>query len=203
MVQMVLTWVRVEHTFFHTGDDCLPIKNTASYRGKLRDVSDITVKSCLMVTPVTAMKIGTETLGVKIERVLFEDIEVVSASRVFGADLKDGAVVEDLTLRDIRVFRCNRPFDLWILHREDASSQERFSNLSNVVLDRLHLRRAQIDPSGFECHIQGRDAKHQVRNVLVHDLVIDGKPILGQKDYPILMNAFVENIRFEETPRLG
>ena len=195
--------VTVEHSFFHTGDDCLPVKNTASFKGELRDVTDITVRACMMISPVTAMKIGTETLGSRIQRVLFEDIEVVSTSRVFGADLKDGVVAEDITLRDIRVFRCNRPLDLWILHREDSKTQDRFSNLRNVVIDRLHIRRAAIDDSGSECHIQGRDAEHTVSNVLLRDVRIAGKPILSAKDYPILTNEFLKDIRFEPATPTG
>lgn len=189
--------VTVTNSFFHTGDDCFPVKNTSSYRGELRDVSDISVRSSMMVSPVTAMKIGTETLGSRIERVLFEDIEVVTTSRVFGADLTDGAVADDITLRDIRVFRCNRPFDLWILNRADVEAQEHFSNLRNVKFEHVHIRRAAIDPSGFECHIQGRDAEHMVENVLLRDVRIAGNPILSAEDYPIRMNEFVNDIRFE------
>lgn len=195
------TRVTVENSFFHTGDDCLPVKNTSSFKGLIRDVSDITVKRCMMISPVTAMKIGTETLGSRIERVLFEDIEVVSTSRVFGADMKDGAVADNITLRDIRVFRCNRLVDLWILHREGAEAQDRFSNLSNVVIDRLHIRRAGIDPAGYESHIQGRDADHLVTNVLLRDVRIAGKALLSPDDYPIQMNEFVKDIRFEASER--
>ncbi|MCD8481315.1 MAG: glycosyl hydrolase family 28 protein [Verrucomicrobia bacterium] len=189
----------VEHCFLHTGDDCVPIKNTASYKGCLRDVRNIKVRSCMMLTSVTAMKVGTETLGEAMQNIEFEDIDVVSAGRVFAIDLKDGAVGSQIVFRNIRVHECNRPLDFWILTREDQRDQTRFSNLSGVLLESVDITRTGIEGSGEESHIMGLNTNHTVSDVCIRNLRIAGQAVRTANDFKLALNPYAMNIRFEFT----
>lgn len=190
--------VAILNCFFHTGDDCVPIKNTASYKGQRRDVSNIHIRGAMMVTSTTAMKLGTETVGGHMGNILFEDIEVVYASRVMSTDLKDGITGSNITFRDIRVFQCNRPFDFWIIRRADHPDQQIFSNLQNVIVDNLVIQHHAVENSGGETsHLMGHDAQHQVNGVTFRQVFIEGKQVVDLSFPKIKTNEFIQNIRFE------
>lgn len=189
--------IRITHCFFHTGDDCVPIKNTSCYKGQLADVEHINVKSCMMTTSTTAMKIGTETLGDNMREIDFSDIEVVSASRVFAADMKDGAVASNLRFNDIRVHQCNRLFDFWILRREGATNQTRFSSIQNVRMENVRVTRNAIEPTGAESHITGLSDSHSVRDVSFTNIYVSRKPFTGGSDQaPLIINEFASGIKW-------
>lgn len=186
--------VTIEHCFFHTGDDCVPIKNTGCYRDRLADVSDITVRGCLMRSPVTALKIGTETRGGRIGYIRFEDIHIVETSRVIGLDLKDGAEAHDIGFHRIHVRRCNRPFDLWVIPREDQPGQTRFSQIRGVTIDELWIERSAIEGSNQTSHLAGRGPDFKVQEISFRQLVIDGRHVRGPADLDLAVNDWVEGI---------
>jgi hypothetical protein len=169
--------VEICNCVFHTGDDCVPVKNTSTWRGELRDVRRIRVSGGLMHCSTTACKIGTETLGGVMEDIVFEDIDIVQASRALGADMKDGAVGRRLRFRDIRVHRCNRPFDFWILAREGQQDQTRFSRLEDIELSRVDFRETGIEGNHAECHLQGRSPEHPVTNIRFHHVCMQGQRV--------------------------
>lgn len=187
--------ITIEDCFFHTGDDCVPVKNTGCYRDRLADVSDITVKRCLMRTSTTAMKLGTETRGGQIRDVLFEDIDILETSRVIGVDLKDGVEGLNLRFRNIRVRRCNRPFDFWILSREGQTDQTLFSKLQNVLVENLRIDTMGIEGQNQTSHIQGRDETHDVRDITLKALQIEGRDIRDLNDLDLELNPFARDVR--------
>ncbi|PJF33504.1 MAG: hypothetical protein CUN57_01995, partial [Phototrophicales bacterium] len=115
--------VLIEDCLFHTGDDCVPVKNTGAYQNTVRDVYHVQVRRCACISSVTALKIGTETRTSRMRDITFEDIDLIETSRAFGLDVKDGAIVENVTFKNIRVHVCNRPFDFWIIPREKHENQ--------------------------------------------------------------------------------
>ena len=190
--------IRIEDCFFHTGDDCVPIKNTGCYKNELADVSEITVKGCLMRTSTTAMKLGTETRGGQIRDVIFEDIDVVECSRVIGVDLKDGVEGRNLRFRNLRVRRCNRPFDFWILSREGQTGQTLFSKLRNVLVENLRIDRMGTEGQNQTSHIQGRDDTHDVRDITLKGVQIEGRDIRELNDLDLELNAFARDVSVGE-----
>lgn len=188
--------VLVQDCLLHTGDDCLPVKNTGSHRNQLRDVRDIVCRRCLMMTPVTAMKIGTETRGGAIENILFEDIDVVRAGRPIGVELKDGAVARNIVFRDIRVFECNRPFDFMVMRRQDEPGQARFSRLESAEIDGMDVRRHAIDGAWFECNIQGLDDRHAVESLLLSNVVVGGRAVASGDDALLKFGPHVHMVEF-------
>lgn len=188
--------VTIERCFFHTGDDCVPVKNTGCYGNRLADVTDITVRNCLMRTPVTALKIGTETRGGHIGGLCFENIHIIEASRVIGLDMKDGAQAHDVCFKNIHVRRSNRPFDIWVIPREDEAAQTCFSSIRNVTLENV-----QIDQSGSEganqtSHIMGRDGHFDVQGVHIKDLTLDGRPVRAPSEMDVDINPWVGDVDF-------
>lgn len=186
--------VTVEGCFFHTGDDCVPIKNTGCHRDRLADVADITVRDCLMRTSTTALKIGTETRGERIGRVRFEDIHIVESSRVIGLDMKDGAEAHDVVFERIDVRRCNRPFDLWIIPREDQSGQTRFSNIRGVTIADLRIERSATEGGNQTSHIFGRSAEFAVRDIAVRGLEIDGRAVRSASEMDLEVNEWASGV---------
>ncbi len=191
--------VRIEDAFFHTGDDCVPVKNTSTWRGLLADVRDIAVRRACMISSVTVLKIGTETLGGAMEDIVFENIDIVSCGRALAIDMKDGATARRIVFRDLRVHRCNRPFDFWIVRRDDEPEQTRFSQVGDVLLERVEFRRMQIEPEGWESHLAGLDADHRIEGVRFRDVSWSGEPLRELKAPDILVNEHVAGVVVETT----
>lgn len=189
--------VLVEDSFFHTGDDCVPVKNTSTWLGRIADVRDVTVRRCVMITPVTALKLGTETLGEKMENIVFEDIEIVECSRAIAADLKDGVTARGVVFRRVRVHRCNRPFDLWIIRREDQADQTRFSRLEDVLFEDVEFCVWGTEGKNGESHVLGRDETHAVEGVVFRRVSVAGRPLRGLEAPAFETNEFVRGLRFE------
>jgi hypothetical protein len=186
--------ITIERCFFHTGDDCVPIKNTGCYRDRLADVNDITVRDCLMRSPVTALKIGTETRGGRIGHIRFEDLHIVEASRAIGLDLKDGAEAHDILFHRIHVRRCNRPFDVWVIPRDDEPRQTRFSKIRDVTIDDLRIERSATEGTNHTSHLAGRGPNFGVHDLRFRRLVINGRPVLGPGDMDLEVNEWVSGI---------
>lgn len=193
--------VRIEDSFFHTGDDCVPVKNTSTWQGRLADVRDIVVRRVCMISSVTALKVGTETLGGAMEDIVFEDIDIVSCGRAFAIDMKDGATARRIVFRDIRVHRCNRPFDIWVLRRADHPQQRRFSSVQDVLLERVDFRRTRIEPEGWESHISGLTAVHRIEGVCFRYVTWEGAPLRALTAPEVRVNEHVSGVIIE--PRVG
>jgi hypothetical protein len=189
--------VSVEDSFFHTGDDCVPVKNTSTWLGRIADVRDVTVRRCVMITPVTALKLGTETLGEAMENIVFEDIEIVECSRAIAADLKDGVTARGVVFRRVRVHRCNRPFDLWIIRREDQADQTRFSRLEDVLFEDVEFCVWGTEGKNGESHVLGRDETHAVEGVVFRRVTVEGRPLRALEAPAFETNAFARGLRFE------
>jgi hypothetical protein len=189
--------VRIEDSFFHTGDDCVPVKNTSTWQGRLDDVREIVVRRACMISSVTALKIGTETLGGAMEDIVFEDIDVVSCGRALAIDMKDGATARRIAFRDVRVHRCNRPFDFWIIRRDDEPAQQRFSRIRDVLLERVEFRRMRIEPEGWESHLFGLDADHRIEGVCFREVRWLGEPLRELKAPDVHVNEHVAGVIVE------
>lgn len=189
--------VCIEDAFFHTGDDCVPVKNTSTWLGRIADVRDIAVRRCVMISSVTAMKVGTETLGETMEDIRFEDIEVVSCSRAIALDMKDGAAARRVTFRRVRVHRCNRPFDVWVTLRGDQADQTRFSRIEEVLFEDVEFRVRGVEGKNGESHVTGHDENHAVDGVTFRRVSLAGRPLRALEAPEVITNAFVRGLRFD------
>lgn len=186
--------ITIEGCFFHTGDDCVPIKNTGCVGNRLADIADITVRNCLMRTSTTALKIGTETRGERIGKVRFENIHIVETSRVIGLDLKDGAQAHDVAFSDIHVRRCNRPFDVWVIPREGYPEQTRFSTIRRITLENVRIEKSGSEGSNQTSHIMGRADGFNVQGVRLRGLEIDERTVKVATDMDLEINEWVSEV---------
>jgi len=189
--------VRVAGCLIHTGDDCLPVKNTGTRRNELRDCEDIAVRNCLMITSTTALKIGTESRGEHVRKIRFEGIDVHQASRVIGVDMKDGAEASDIVFRDIRVALCNRPLDIWVIPREDQVGQKHFSRIRDIRIEGLDIRQYMCEGSGYESHVHGHSEAHDVRRVVFVGMRIAGQSVASPPQFHIHVNGHAHDVVFD------
>lgn len=93
--------VLLENSFAYCSDDNVAIKTTG-YSGLLGDVSGVCIRGCVFITRKSALKIGTETKGMNMSDIVFEDNDVLEADRGMAIYVSDGAAVSDVTYRDNR-----------------------------------------------------------------------------------------------------
>lgn len=186
--------VEIKHCLFHTGDDCVAVKNTGTYRNELRDINHIHVHDNLFFCGTTAMKIGTETRGGFANNVHFENNTVANCSRVFAAELKDGITVRDLKVENIEVGFCNRPLDLEVIRRQDEAEQKIFSHLDGAVLRNWQIATYQTEGQYWHSHLRGIDSDHQVENVRLENLDFAGKILTSLDDPDVVTNEFISSI---------
>jgi len=186
--------VEIRHCLLHTGDDCVAVKNTGTYRNELQDIEDIQVHHNLMVCNTTPMKIGTETRGGRAKSVHFHHNTVAFCSRMFAAELKDGLTVEDLRVENITVVDCNRPFDLEIIPRQDEKDQTVFSHLNGAVLKNINIRRYRNEGENWQSHLRGRDHEHVLQNVTLENIRFGTKSLEDLGDPDLVLNEFTDGI---------
>ncbi len=204
--------VMVENTFVRANDDCVVVK-TFNGAGKGPDVRDITVrKSVFWNMPWgNAIEIGFELRAARVEKILFDDIDIIRVER--GAALSihngDAAVVEDVEFRNIRIEDAqHKLIDLAVVYGQYGADRppqdQRAARYMRGAWDGV-LRfppeeaaerarfRGQIRNIRFKnIHvvdgkfafsvIAGFDADHTVENVTIEGLIVHGRPVRRAED---------------------
>jgi polygalacturonase len=83
------------------GDDAIVLKSTEA-----QPCENITVRDCILESATAALKLGTESKG-DFRDVLFEDCTVRNSPVGVGLYLKDGAIMERITARRIKMEMCD------------------------------------------------------------------------------------------------
>ncbi len=99
--------VLIENCFAYCSDDNVAIKITKT-SGYMQDVEDITVRGCLFLTKKSSLKVGTETRGLLMKNILFEDNDVIESDRGMALYVSDGATLENIRYINNR-FEYNYP----------------------------------------------------------------------------------------------
>ena len=94
--------VRIDRCFIRTKDDAICVKATRN-GGVSGDVRDIRVTGCVLSSRDAALKVGTETATARIEDISFEDCDVFESGRAMSVVVRDGATLERVAFRGIRV----------------------------------------------------------------------------------------------------
>lgn len=93
--------VRIRGCQIVSGDDCIAIKNTASF-ARYGPSEDIQISDCRLESGSSAVKIGSESVdafrGIRVERCRIE-----ASNRGLAIQLRDGGDVEDVEFREIEV----------------------------------------------------------------------------------------------------
>ncbi len=184
----------IRNCLLHTGDDCVAVKNTGTFRNELRDIEEIEVHHNLMICNTTPMKIGTETRGGTVASVHFHHNMIPFCSRMFAAELKDGITLKNLRVENITVADCNRPFDLEIIPRQDEIDQKLFSHVNGVTLRNIDIRRYRNEGQYWQSHIRGLDPAHTIKNVILSRIRLGAKDLNHLEDPDLVINEFTDGV---------
>ncbi|HEX7905378.1 MAG TPA: glycosyl hydrolase family 28 protein [Chitinophagaceae bacterium] len=167
------SFVTIENCFAYCGDDNVAIKITQ--QNGLRDsVSNIVVKGCVFLTRKSSLKVGTESRGVVMKNILFEDNDVIMSDRGMALYCSDGATYENIRYFNNR-FEENYPDSKrmgihFTINKRNPDSKE--GVMKNIVVDKCTFYTDFPKPS----EIAGLDDKHGVE-VKISNLIIGQKRI--------------------------
>lgn len=161
----------LEDFLAHCGDDCVPVKSTGCLGFPPPPSGNLRVRQGVLLTPVTAIKLGTETNGGPVCDLVFEDLVVASCARAIGLDLRDDAAASGLVFRRIDVNACNRWFDVQVDPRTSATRPGKLADLTFEDLS-LPSRTGPADPST----IRGAGPGAEVTGLRFKGLRVGGQP---------------------------
>jgi hypothetical protein len=93
--------VRISNCHIVSADDCIVLKNTASF-AKYGPCEDIEISNCRLESVSSAFKIGSESVD-SVRRVRMSDCVIERSNRGLAIQLRDVGHVEDLEFRNIEV----------------------------------------------------------------------------------------------------
>lgn len=88
-------FVSIENCFAYCGDDNVAIKITQDTVAN-SITSDISVTGCVFLTRKSSLKVGTESRGLTIKNILFENNDVILSDRGMALYCSDGAVYNNI-----------------------------------------------------------------------------------------------------------
>ena len=196
----------VENVFIRTNDDNIVIKNLDN-----KDTHDIAVRRAVLWNEPcgNAVEIGFELRSAKLEKVRFEDIDIIRVER--GAALSihngDSATVQDIAFHNIRVEDArHKLIDFALVYGQygpdrPETQQERSSRMDSggawdgvlrctpeqraaLAKNRGHIRdvrvtKLQVLESLPYSIISGWDSAHAVENVVIEGMTHLGRPVRG------------------------
>ncbi|MEQ2423507.1 glycoside hydrolase family 28 protein [Enterocloster hominis (ex Hitch et al. 2024)] len=172
--------VELDHCFVSTADDGIVLKNPQETG---RDMEDIYIHNCHVITVMNAFKIGTET-KYNISNVLVEnccffmpDIYPGSTSGI-SIESADGSRISDITVRNITMDRVLCPLFLCLNMRNqyksgytpDGSGRYWGGMIEDVTIENINATGVEV-PSlifGFEArNEEGKNIRKAVKNIKV------------------------------------
>jgi hypothetical protein len=93
--------VRISGCHIVSGDDCIAIKNTASY-ARYGPCEDIEIAGCRLRSGSAAVKIGSESVDA-FRRIRVSDCAIEASNRGLAIQVRDSGAVEDVEYRGIEV----------------------------------------------------------------------------------------------------
>ena len=196
--------VLIENCFLRTWDDLIVVK---TLRGSNQDAGRIHVRNCVLYNEIAhALSIGAE-LTRDVEDVLFEDCDIIGdhgrewTLRIYHTD---AALIKNVRFENIRIEESVRFASLWINTAVWTTDTIR-GRIEDVV-----FRNITVNNSGYPLHKEfeflGYDADHAIRNVLIENVVINGRKVTQeditrnphrgsqQEKEGIAINDFVYNV---------
>jgi hypothetical protein len=212
--------VRIENCFVRSFDDSIVIKGLPAWR-KYRTghlpVRDVQVRGCVVWNDWgRAFEIGAETSTPEIRDVTFEDCDIIRTAEV-ALDVQHGdrAEIRNLRFQGIRLEiddeayppkmqrsrdekyglprGSHRPRLLVLSIRKNAwSRDERRGRLRNVLVKDVSVTGRHFP----ESRLHGCDAEHQVENVTIENLRVNGRRITSAEKGRVQIGKHVRNVRF-------
>jgi polygalacturonase len=181
--------VLVENCFLRTLDDLVVVK---TLKGSKQDAERIRVRKCVLWNEVAhALSIGAE-LTRKVEDVIFEDCDVIGdhgrewTLRIYHTD---SALIKNVRFENIRIEESVKFASLWINKAVWTSDAQR-GRIEDVVFKDITVNNSGR-PLRAGMEFVGYDEEHQVKNVVIDNVVINGKKVVRED---VKTNEFVEGV---------
>ena len=128
--------VRIHDCDIETGDDGIVFKSSYTLN-RLDICKDIKVWDCRVKSRCNAIKFGTETNG-GFEDILIENIDI-RETRITGIAIEsvDGAVIDGVTLRNIKMKNVGTPLFIHIGKRMRGPEGRELGQIKNVLLENI------------------------------------------------------------------
>lgn len=191
--------VLVDGCFIRTKDDCIAIKGGISFLDRQygqTTVSDIEVTNCVLWNAEwgNGLEIGFETRCDTIRNILFRNIDILHVEGnegTFSIHNGDRALVHDVAYENIRVENAHGILiDFKILESRYSRDKERgrIQNIAfrNIVVDNF---------TGPGSILMGYDEDHNIGNVSLSNVVVNGKEITKATDLN-LRSKFINGLEF-------
>jgi len=180
--------VVVQDCFLRNGDDNLVVKAFAPAEGRGRggDVDNVLFERCtLLGHGGCAMEIGHELRTDEIRNVTFRDCDVLGIhghGAAIGIHNADHATVRDITFESIRVeHHFTRLIDLRVIASRYGKDSER-GRIRGVRIRNVRVTSSPYNAGYTVSLIGGYDAAHDVRDVTIEGLYMDGRKATGPDD---------------------
>jgi hypothetical protein len=183
--------VVIDDAFIYSGDDGFAVKSSGSYRGWVRESTDIVICNSTVSTLTAGLKIGTESLAKYTERVTYENDNVISAECAIRAIVRDGSIYRDNAWRAVRVedIAANQaqsrsaPMQFLVEQRHATSV---IGSIESGLLEGVEVSDPGENPSAFS----GFNASHEISGISFIDLNIAGRPIDDLSSLDSSLNMF-------------
>jgi len=180
--------VLVENCFLRTLDDLVVVK---TLRGT-GEAGRILVRKCVLWNEVAhALSIGAE-LTQKVEDVVFEDCDVIGdhgrewTLRIYHTD---SALIKNVRFENIRIEESVQFASLWI-NTAVWTTDARRGHIDGVVFKDITVTNSNR-PLKKGIEFLGHSAEHAIRNVVIDNVVINGKKVTKED---VVMNDYVYDV---------
>lgn len=175
--------VTIEHCFVSTADDGICLKN-AIWLGNRDAMQDIHIRDCEVISCANAFKIGTETTydihDVTVENCTFMMTDLYPGT-VSGIAIEsaDGAVVSNITARNIKMERVTCPVFIRLCNRNRAA-EVTAASANAVEFGQQKKKGGTVSKETF--HMQGA-----VRHILIENVTAQ------EAELPVIIAGFTQN----------
>jgi len=183
--------VLIDHCFAYCNDDNIAIKTTNNLNLN-QDLDSVTIKNCLFMTRKSALKVGTETKASGMSNILFENNDIIVCDRGMVLYSNDGTCINNVRFINNRFENCyikgqQRPIHFIIKERYGKGKIENIQ-IKDCVFYKLFPKSSEI---------YGLEQNSTVKNIEIDNLVMDGKRVTTLQNGNILINSFVNGIKFK------
>lgn len=157
---------RIHHCFISTADDGIVIKN-AVWEGCDAPMQNIEITDCEIISRTNSIKVGTETThdirNIRIEncRLFMTDVYPGTVSAI-ALEAVDGAVLSDVTIKNIAAKRCSCPLFIRLGNRNRAAEVNAQSARA-IEFGEKALKGGSADKNQF-------NFKSEINNITVENL---------------------------------
>jgi len=219
--------ITIRDSFVRAFDDCIALKGLCNPLGPTdkeenydKAVRNIIVERCVLWCDWgRALEIGLETRALEIAHVVFADCDILRANMV-AMDIQHGdrATVSDILYRDIRVeidefnqpprfqksagetysYPPNENYcpQLMVIDMQGNSGDQQHGRVQQVIYRNITVTGGnQFPASSFK----GRDDAHNVSDITIENLVINGQRITTPTDARLQQGPYVQNVSFKSS----